>query len=148
MNGAELAVVLPGRFAALPEAEWPGAAPSSSVICQLPGGVVHACSSAPPPSTADTHMRLLSVQGLFPLLPSALAPSFIVVVVIAAAAGMQVSELRLDLKEVQTEWDVKLQALRQDKAAAQAQLRRALVSPLHNKLMLLPPAVSVHLFTT
>lgn len=40
----------------------------------------------------------------------------------------QVSELKADLQEVQAEWEVKLQSLRQEKLAAEAQLRRALVS--------------------
>lgn len=40
----------------------------------------------------------------------------------------QVSDLRLDLQEAQAEWEVKLQTLRQEKAAAEMQLRRAMVS--------------------
>lgn len=40
----------------------------------------------------------------------------------------QVSGLKTDLQEVQAEWEVKLQSLRQEKLAAEAQLRRALVS--------------------
>jgi hypothetical protein len=39
----------------------------------------------------------------------------------------QVSESKLDFQTAQAEWEVKLQALRQDKATAEAQLRRALV---------------------
>lgn len=40
----------------------------------------------------------------------------------------QVSDLQLDLKETNAEWEVKLQVLRQDVAAAHGQLQRALVS--------------------
>lgn len=44
------------------------------------------------------------------------------------AVHFQVCDLKLDLQEAHAEWEVKLQALRQEKAAAEVQLRRALVS--------------------